>query len=145
MSGPEARAWASVRSRLQTLQTDEPNLHWQRIESGSTTSGIFDLNVCFGGVETWIELKSVQMPKRVQTIPNPLSDHQRAWGVTRMRAGGRTYCLVQLRIGIVASVWRAWSAAAFYDPEWMFSMNTLANCLLLRPDRSRPDGKVLLS
>lgn len=133
MSGPEARAWASVQRHLKNLQdclTVGEDLHWQRLESGSTASGIFDLTVCFRTVETWVELKSVPLPKRAPHIINPLSDQQREWGRRRAAAGARVATLVQLRSAFSA-VWCAWGPEAFAQKEWPFAMLKLNGCLHL--------------
>lgn len=133
MSGPEARAWGSVKRHLENLQgclTTGEDLHWQRLESGSTASGIFDLTVCFRSVETWIELKSVVLPKRVPYVLNPMSAQQQEWGRARVAAGGRAVCLVQLRSAFSA-VWCAWQPGWFAVEQWPYSMLKLNQCLHL--------------
>lgn len=149
MSGPEARAWGSVQRHLKNLRsclTDPEHLHWQRLESGSTASGIFDLTVCFRGVETWIELKSVPLPKRNTYILNPLSDQQREWGRCRAAAGGHVAALVQLR-SVSSAVWCAWGPGVFAQKEWPFATLKLHECLHLSSSEamSATRGQLALS
>jgi hypothetical protein len=42
------------------LRVNSTGIHWQRIESGATASGIPDVNGCFEGREIWVELKVVR-------------------------------------------------------------------------------------
>ncbi len=154
MSGPEARAWGSVQRHLKSLRealhrtspAQSEDLHWQRLESGSTASGIFDLTVCFRSVETWVELKSVPLPKRVPYILNPMSDQQREWGRARVAAGGRAVCLVQLRSAFSA-VWCAWPPGWFAVEQWPYHMLKLNACLLLSSSEatSERSGRFTLS
>jgi hypothetical protein len=60
----------------------------QRIESGGTGQGVFDVNALYNGVEVWIELKVGK---------DRLSPEQRAWCVRRVRAGGRCWILTHVK------------------------------------------------
>lgn len=61
--------------------------HFQRIETGSVASGVPDLNLCYRGVEYWVELKMIKGTKisfRPTQIP---------WNIHRAKAGGRNFVL----------------------------------------------------
>ena len=66
-----------------------PTFDWQRIESGSTGSGIPDLNFCKSHIEGWIENKSAAH-WRVDIRPM-----QVAWAERRLRHGGRVFLAVR--------------------------------------------------
>jgi hypothetical protein len=68
------------------LRVNSTGIHWQRIESGATASGIPDVNGCFEGREIWVELKVV---RGNQIGLRPM---QRAWLYTRASHGGRMLC-----------------------------------------------------
>tara|TARA_R110000803_G_scaffold1629_4_gene5270 strand:- start:3224 stop:3634 length:411 start_codon:yes stop_codon:yes gene_type:complete len=63
--------------------------HWQRIETGSTGTGIPDVNICYKGKEIWVELKLIK-GKRVDLSPT-----QVAWHMQRAKAGGITWILAR--------------------------------------------------
>lgn len=63
--------------------------HWQRIETGSTGTGIPDVNICLNGKEVWVELKLIK-GKRVDLAPT-----QVAWHMKRAKAGGITWILAR--------------------------------------------------
>ena len=46
----EKNLWALLRDNIKEV-------HWQRIETGMTGSGVPDVNGCAKGKEFWIELK----------------------------------------------------------------------------------------
>jgi hypothetical protein len=73
----EAELWHYIQNGL-------PEVHWSRLESGHSATGIFDINGCYQGVECWIELK-------VQG--HELRPSQKAWGVARFRAGGNIWVI----------------------------------------------------
>lgn len=66
-----------------------PPAHWQSVETGGTSRGVPDSNVCCAGTETWIEFKTT----RGWTVP--LRPEQVGWIVARTRHGGR--CLIATR------------------------------------------------
>lgn len=75
--------------------------HVNRIEN-STGVGIPDINFCFNGLETWLELKAninlLVVPDEVIQIPfgtKKLRDSQIIWHGQRTKAGGRV--LVAIR------------------------------------------------
>jgi hypothetical protein len=68
-----------------------PDIHHQRIETGSTGRGIPDVNICRRGKEVWVELKVVN-GKRVKLRPE-----QVAWHVRRARAGGVSWIFARER------------------------------------------------
>lgn len=76
----EAGLWRAIKQNL-------PMVHWQRIESGSTSQGIPDLNGCYQGHEVWLELKA----KR-----GVLSKWQINWARQRRDAGGRVFMVKDL-------------------------------------------------
>jgi Holliday junction resolvase len=71
------------------LRVNSTGIHWQRIESGATASGIPDVNGCFEGREIWVELKVV---RGNQIGLRPM---QRAWLYTRASHGGECYVLAK--------------------------------------------------
>lgn len=73
--------WSIFKTQLDA----SPDMHHQRIETGSTGRGIPDVNLCWRGVEVWVEMKVVQ-GRRVELRPE-----QVAWHVRRTRAGGRSW------------------------------------------------------
>lgn len=88
----ESDFWGWLRDEL-TITV--PTIHIQRIESGSTASGIPDVNLCVRGVEAWLELKVATLTKR-----NPVRmkirfpNDQAFWLARRCQAGGHAYLLV---------------------------------------------------
>lgn len=74
-----------------------PQAHFQRIE-GSFSGGLFDLNGCFNGVESWVEMKQVALPKTARGQLKPeVKLGQPAWERLRRAAGGRTF--IALMVG----------------------------------------------
>ncbi len=65
---------------------------YQRIETGSTGRGIPDVNLCYNGVEIWVELKIVSGRKVNITA------EQCAWHYRRIRAGGRTFIIARDKV-----------------------------------------------
>lgn len=70
--------------------------HYQRIET-TTGSGVPDLNVCYLGTETWVELKAPLDGKVL------LRKEQYAWMKRRCHDGGR--CIVMARTEGYIAVW----------------------------------------
>lgn len=88
----ESSAWATLRSHLK-----RKGLHVQRIED-AISSGVPDTNLCYKGVETWLEGKIIRrLPKR-ETTPAyiTLSKEQAGWLTARRLAGGRCYVWVRV-------------------------------------------------
>lgn len=69
-----------------TLLNKWPAAHWISVES-STQNGIPDMNMCYNGKETWLELKVL----RGQSIF--LETFQLQFHIQRNRAGGRSLIL----------------------------------------------------
>lgn len=68
----------------------ESDVHWTRIETGYTVLGVPDVNGCWQGQDTWLELKGTSGWKpRVRP-------EQIGWAIRRGRAGGRV-CLLTRR------------------------------------------------
>lgn len=63
--------------------------HFQSIETWSTGQGVPDVNVCIGGVESWIENKQTRF-----NVLN-ISSQQIAWIERRIRNGGRVFIAVR--------------------------------------------------
>jgi hypothetical protein len=66
-----------------------PGVDWQAVETGSTGSGVPDLNGCRVGVEFWLEMKQATH-WRITIRPM-----QVAWCERRLRNGGRVFCAVR--------------------------------------------------
>ena len=64
------------------LQSKIPG-HWQNLEA-LNSPGLPDVNVCYRGVEVWLELKGEKVWLR---------RHQYAWGMRRAKVGGRCFIL----------------------------------------------------
>lgn len=90
----ESSAWTTVRGHLVSLPG---RVHIQRFED-KLSGGIPDTNVCWDGVEFWLEAKYVKdLPKRATTkVKVDLRPDQALWLETRQRAGG--FCFVWVRV-----------------------------------------------
>ena len=66
--------------------------HWQPIETGSTGSGVPDLNGCWDGVEVWLELKAVRAGIKVKS----LTAFQIGWIWKRVKRGGNVWIAVRV-------------------------------------------------
>lgn len=64
--------------------------HRQRIETVAG-SGIPDLNMCYEGVEVWVETKVVHSKTMVEVRPS-----QVAWHLQRHMHGGRTFFMIRV-------------------------------------------------
>lgn len=98
----EANAWSTVRSHLVNLR---PLPHIQRLED-KLTGGIPDTNVCFDGIDFWLEGKYVdKLPKRDSTLVRvDLRADQALWHENRQLAGGKTFVWIRVnRLG-----WQLW-------------------------------------
>jgi hypothetical protein len=81
------------------LRRRVPRAHFQRIES-RVGPGVPDVNMCYRGVESWLELKVVKRPKRGGPIKPRVRAAQVAWLARRRKAGGNAWLL----LGIDADV-----------------------------------------
>lgn len=86
----------------------QDGLHMNRVEN-SISSGMPDVEGCLsaagiqGGMQFWIELKSVPRPRHPDTkLPIKLRDSQVEWARRRIEAGGRSWILVQVGSGHTA-------------------------------------------
>lgn len=79
MLSSEHELWRYLKDGLESVAVT-----LQRIESGATSKGVFDVSALFNGTEIWIELKH----RRSQLRPE-----QKAWCVRRLEAGGRLWVL----------------------------------------------------
>lgn len=89
----ESGFWAEIKRALGS----RPLHDLVRVENGTCGPGTPDLNYCIDGIEGWIELKKVELPKRDSTVVKV--DHfvgeQRAWLMRRATAGGRVWVLLR--------------------------------------------------
>lgn len=90
----EASAWTTLRSHLKAM---EGRVHIQRFED-KLTGGIPDTNVCWNGIEFWLEGKFVRnLPLRASTLVKVgLRADQKLWLETRQRAGGKAFVWVRI-------------------------------------------------
>lgn len=92
--------------------------HVCRVETHSTALGQPDLNVCFDGVESNIELKhvaAVRMKKGIVVRPS-----QYRWFRARIKAGGNPWFIVGFESGVVSGVKEFWlvnGAIALEEPN----------------------------
>ena len=61
-------------------------------------NGMFDVNFCSQGIESWIEIKSPAEPVR-KTTPlfgsnHRISQDQKNWALRQIKAGGRCYFMI---------------------------------------------------
>ena len=79
----EKNLWALLRDNIKEV-------HWQRIETGMTGSGVPDVNGCAKGKEFWIELKEVHSGNSLTLRPM-----QVAWLSKRAMNGGQVFVLAR--------------------------------------------------
>ncbi len=84
----ERQLYGRLRRRL-------PRAHFQRIES-RVGPGVPDVNMCYRGCESWIELKVVSRPKLGGPIHPRVRAAQVAWLARRRKAGGNAWLLLGL-------------------------------------------------
>jgi hypothetical protein len=75
------------------LRRRVPRAHFQRIES-RVGPGVPDVNMCYRGVESWLELKVVKRPKRGGPLHPRVRAAQVAWLARRRKAGGNAWLLL---------------------------------------------------
>lgn len=76
-------------------------LHMERIEN-MVGAGHPDVELCYAGVQAWIEQKVAKRPARKTTVlrfGSPLRDSQKEWAEKRIAAGGRVWYLIQVGSG----------------------------------------------
>lgn len=78
----EKDLWADIRKNIK-------GPHWQRIETGTTASGVPDVNGCLAGREVWLELKILVGTKIRLTALQVL------WLRQRWHHGGRSFVLAK--------------------------------------------------
>ena len=95
----EKNLWALLRDNIKEV-------HWQRIETGMTGSGVPDVNGCAKGKEFWIELKEVHSGNSLTLRPM-----QVAWLSKRAMNGGQVFVLArknnQMKLYHIAGIERA--------------------------------------
>ena len=79
----EASLWQQLKDAV------PKEAHVQRIETGGTAKGVPDVNICYKGKETWIELKSITGNKLT------LTEFQIVWMHNRCKSGGKCLILVK--------------------------------------------------
>ncbi len=72
------------------LKNNLTDIHFQRIETGLTGSGVPDVNGCAKGKEFWIELKEIHRGKSLTLRPM-----QVAWMAKRSAVGGQVFVLAR--------------------------------------------------
>ena len=72
------------------LKNNLTDIHFQRIETGLTGSGVPDVNGCAKGKEFWIELKEIHSGKSLT-----LRSMQVAWMAKRSAVGGQVFVLAR--------------------------------------------------
>ena len=72
------------------LKNNLTDIHFQRIETGLTGSGVPDVNGCAKGKEFWIELKEIHSCKSLTLRPM-----QVAWMAKRSAVGGQVFVLAR--------------------------------------------------
>ena len=72
------------------LKNNLTDIHFQRIETGLTGSGVPDVNGCAKGKECWIELKEIHRGKSLTLRPM-----QVAWMAKRSAVGGQVFVLAR--------------------------------------------------
>ena len=72
-----------------------PNGHIQNIESEATAAGIPDINICKGGKDIWVELKSGSLTKA------SIKPGQFVWHIKRNQAGGTTWIVQRIDNGLI--------------------------------------------
>ena len=104
----------------QLVRKHAPQLHWQAIESGSTASGIPDLNYAAeGGIEGWVECKTTD-GRRVTIRPMQIG-----WCERRLRFNPRVFCMVRQK----------------RDTLWLFHASKLRELSEQRLDAVEPLGQ----
>lgn len=81
-------------------QMDLP-VHIERVEN-IAGAGHPDVELCYMGVQNWIEQKAAHRPARPSTklrFGSPLRDSQVEWAKKRIAAGGRVWYLIQVGAG----------------------------------------------
>ena len=72
------------------LKNNLTDIHFQRIETGLTGSGVPDVNGCAKGKEFWIELKEIHSGNALTLRPM-----QVAWIAKRAQYGGQVFVLAR--------------------------------------------------
>lgn len=91
-SNPETRFGKRFRKLV------PPEAHLIRVENPACP-GTPDINVCYNGIEFWIELKHThELPKRPDTpvFRGALKPEQVLWHYQRSRAKGRSYIVAEV-------------------------------------------------
>lgn len=101
-----------------------------RVEN-SIDEGTPDVELCFRGVQAWVELKSCRRPKRPTTPVRPkVRDAQVDWLMRRWEAGGLAWILVQVGERYKAKRYLL-SARYAYDLQLGITEGTLSRCAAL--------------
>tara|TARA_R110002020_G_scaffold285547_1_gene501066 strand:+ start:296 stop:685 length:390 start_codon:yes stop_codon:yes gene_type:complete len=79
----EKNLWLLLRKNL-------PQIHFQRIETGITGSGVPDVNGCAKGKEFWIELKEIHSGNALTLRPMQI-----AWLAKRALHGGQVFVMAR--------------------------------------------------
>lgn len=94
MSTRESSLWTWL-SGAKRIARDKLDMH--RIEN-SLESGMPDVEGCYNGASFWLELKSIDIPKKDTTHFNhTLTPEQISWIHTRTKAGGAVGVLIRAK------------------------------------------------
>jgi len=130
--GLEATSWSWLKSGTQKILPHFTLL--ERVENG-VLAGMADVNYVIRGVEGWIELKAVDLPKRDSTpVLGPkqgLNKDQINWHLSRAQVLGVTWVFVSadpyrwLVSGVLAREINGWTrdeicmkSRFWYDDKW---------------------------
>lgn len=118
MSGAEASSWTWLRDGIKRIH---PMALLERVENG-LSAGMADVNYLIDGVEGWVEMKAVILPKRPSTAvlgAKGLNPDQVNWHLKRDSCRGRTFIFVTAQPyrwlvgGIRAKFINEWTAQEF--------------------------------
>lgn len=87
----ETSLWQRCLTGIKNLKACGHKTHFCRLEN-SAGEGNPDVEGCINGEQTWIELKSCDRPKRVNTLIHPkCRESQSIWHRERTNAGSRMH------------------------------------------------------
>ena len=116
----EARFWSQLRTKILQVR---PTAVLMRVESGSTASGIPDVNYLVDGYEGWIELKVAKVTRNGPVVTN-LRPAQANWLYRRQANGGRAWLLAGVK------------------PPWVKAGNLILVPGLLAPELLKAKGSL---
>lgn len=106
----ESSNWASLREALvKQAAFNSHAIHLVRVEN-MVGSGVFDTNLCYRGVDCWLEGKKVDcFPLKATTLFKiGFSEDQRTFAVRRLLAGGKLFVWVHVNAPNRKGTGRGW-------------------------------------